>query len=156
MDETTPALKSAPLPILLAAITCEDHSRSERDGSLSLLRLRYVLPITALPVERSLVVVSLWWLRGVGQCAIATRLRDPQGGVLAEVSDTLSYAQDAIHEHAAQLAGVPLTQAGLYRIEVLLAGEVASAAPLFVELTSAPTNNAAVEPTEVTDDRPIH
>jgi len=137
---TAPAnLKQSLAPLLLAALACEDSPRSERDGSLSLLRLRYVLPVATLPAQRDLALVSVWWLRGAGQCVISARLRDVAGGVVVESSSEVSYEHDVIHEQAAQFPGVTFSLAGLYRVEVLLAGEVVGSSPLFVELIPART-----------------
>jgi hypothetical protein len=119
-------------PVLLSAVMCEDAAQSRSDGSVSLQRLLYVLRPAALPVKKDFVVVGLWWLRGEGQCAFSTRVRDVDGGVMLELAGEKTYAGQAIHVEYASFVGLEF-QAGTYRVEVLLDGEVVGAYPLFVE-----------------------
>lgn len=120
-------------PLLLSAILCEDEARSSRDGSLSLLRVFYVLRPATLPVKKDLVVVTFWWLRTVSQCVISTRLRDLEGGVLEELGSDVTANSSSIHEQSARFIGVEFSGAGRYRVEVLLDGDVVGAYPLYVE-----------------------
>ena len=119
-------------PVLLSAVMCEDAAQSRSDGSVSLQRLLYVLRPAALPVKQDFVAVSLWWLRGPGRCVLSTRMRDVDGGVIEELASEQTYAGQSIHVEYASFAGLEF-QAGTYRVEVLLDGEVAGAYPLFVE-----------------------
>lgn len=124
---------AGPQPVLLSTVICEDDARSNRDGSLSLQRVFYVLKPASLPTKKDFVVVGLWWLRGVGQCVISTRVRDVDGGVIHELSSEVSYDGNAIHEQSSRFVGVEFSAAGTYRVEVFLDGDVAGAYPLFVE-----------------------
>lgn len=129
---------AGPQPVLLATVICEDDARSNRDGSLSLQRVFYVLRPAALPASQAFVVVSWWWLRDAGQCVISTRVRDVDGGVLDELSSEVRCDGQAIHEQSARFADVEFAMAGRYRIEVLVDGDVAGAYPLFVESPVSP------------------
>jgi hypothetical protein len=129
---------TGPQPVLLTTVICEDDARSSRDGSLSLQRVFYVLRPAALPASQAFVVVSLWWLRGAGQYAISTRVRDVDGGVLDELASDVRCDSQAIHEQSSRFVGVEFPTTGTYRIEVLLDGDVAGAYPLFVESPVSP------------------
>src|SRR3972149_375325 len=131
MDTPLPNAVGQP-PVFLSAVICEDAARSNSDGSVSLQRVLYVLRPAALPVKKDFVVVGLWWLRGAGQCAFSTRVRDVDGGVMLELAGEKTYTGQAIHVEYASFVGVEF-QAGTYRAEVLLGGEVVGAYPLFVE-----------------------
>ncbi len=132
MDTPVPN-STGPQPVLLSTVICEDDARSSRDDSLSLQRLFYVVKPAVLPVKKDFVVVGLWWLRGVGQRVISTRVRDVEGGVLDELTSEVQHAVDSIHEQSARFVGLEFPTAGTYRVEVLLDGDVVGAYPLFVE-----------------------
>jgi hypothetical protein len=131
METPLPKVVGQP-PVLLSAVICEDAAQSRSDGSVSLQRLLYVLRPAALPVKKDFVVVSLWWLRGPGRGVLSTRVRDVDGGVLLELASEETYTGQSIHVEYASFVGLEF-QAGTYRVEVLLDGEVVGAYPLFVE-----------------------
>ncbi len=131
----TPSLPVYP-PILLAHLTCDEVTQA--DGTLSLLRVRSIVPVADLPAREHLMVVSQWWLRGAGRQLLATRLRDVEGGVIEELSGEVQYEQEVIYEHVAEFQ-VTLPTAGIYTIEILLNGEVIRNSPLIVKLMQAIT-----------------
>ncbi len=134
------AVAAAPPPaVLLSTLVCEDDARSNGDGSLSLLRVFYVIPTAGLPARRNFVVVTFWWLRGTGQVSLDTRVRDLDGGVLAELGGSVSYDGNSVHEQSARFVGLEFGAAGIYRVEVLLDGDVVGAYPLFVEVAAPPS-----------------
>ena len=127
----TPQLEVA-APVLLAAVLCDDTARSERDGRLSLHKVRYVVTTATWPARLGFDVAAIWWLRGPGSHTFTVRVRDVDGGVLDVVTDTLAFERESVHEQITHLAAIDFTQPGVYPVEVLLDGEVAGAYPLFL------------------------
>lgn len=121
-----------PAPVLLAAVLCEDTVRSERDGRLSLHKVRYVVTTATWPARLGFEVAAIWWLRGPGTHTFTVRIRDVDGGVLEVVTDTRAFERESVHEQLTHLAAIDFAQPGVYPVEVLIDGEVAGAYPLFL------------------------
>jgi hypothetical protein len=130
--EVIVAAPSTATPVLLAAVLCDDTVRSERDGRLSLHKVRYVVTTATWPARLGFDVAAIWWLRGPGSHTFTVRVRDVDGGVLDVVTDTLAFERESVHEQITHLAAIDFTQPGVYPVEVLLDGEVAGAYPLFL------------------------
>ncbi len=126
------AAPGAPTPVLLAAVLCEDTVRSERDGRLSLHKVRYVVTTATWPARLGFEVAAIWWLRGPGTHTFTVRVRDVDGGVLEVVTDTRAFERESVHEQLTHLAAIDFAQPGVYPVEVLIDGEVAGAYPLFL------------------------
>jgi hypothetical protein len=129
--DVQPGVKT-PAPVLLAAVLCEDTARSERDGRLSLHKVRYVLTTATWPARLGFEIAAIWWLRGPGTHTFTVRVRDVDGGVLEVVTDTLAIERESVHEQLTHLAAIDFAQPGVYPVEVLIDGEVAGAYPLFL------------------------
>lgn len=111
-------------PICVALVVCNEVIEDKRSGNKTLVGLFNGILTSSLPAVHPCMYLMASLTSGTGEWAFAFRIMAPSGSEVMRMQDTVRLADPLLaHDLVVEVRNLPLEEAGVYFVDLLLAGQ---------------------------------
>ena len=122
MESPGPSLNREP-PVCIAIVLCGETIEDKRTNNRSLINLFNTITVPQLPARHPILSILYSLTDGRGEWPIRINIDTPSGQRLFQADTRVVFTDPlAVLDNVAEILGMPLAEAGEYRVELLCAG----------------------------------